>query len=210
MNQNENNFNNFNQYPNQNYSAPQPNVQIKNTKSKFWTFIFALIPGAGQMYQGLMKKGFSLMLIFLGVIGISAYLYQPLITILLPIIWFYSFFDVLNRISYSIDELKAIEDKYILNNLFIEDKYKNIFKSRNIFIGWAITLLGIYLSLYFVIDSYVNYLPKNIINFMWYTNKMIPKLIIPVVCIFIGFKLIKVNNKDKKAISEDKINEDII
>ena len=35
-------------------------------KRGFWTFIFSLIPGAGEMYLGFMKRGVSTMLVFLG------------------------------------------------------------------------------------------------------------------------------------------------
>ena len=61
------------------------------TKSKFLTFIFSLIPGAGQMYQGLMKRGLSIMLIFTGIIAASIFTYLSAMIIILPAVWFYSF-----------------------------------------------------------------------------------------------------------------------
>lgn len=216
MNQNENNFNNFNQYESQNYSAPQPNVQIKNTKSKFWTFIFALIPGAGQMYQGLTKKGISVMTLFFGIIAVSLLLYIPVINLVLPIIWFYSFFDVFNRMSYSVDELKAVDDGYIfnLNDNDLSLKLKKHFLNKNLLIGWVIIIVGIYALLNALVFG--NLITSDIFfggyvyEIMYYILNITPKLIIPVVCILIGFKLIKGNNKNKKVISEEKIHEDIV
>ena len=35
-------------------------------KNSFFTFLFALWPGAGQMYLGLPRRGFSIMLVFCG------------------------------------------------------------------------------------------------------------------------------------------------
>lgn len=34
-------------------------------KRGFWTFCFSLIPGAGEMYLGFMKRGLSMMCLFL-------------------------------------------------------------------------------------------------------------------------------------------------
>ena len=41
--------------------APPPFVPPaeRQTKNKFWTVFWSLIPGAGQMYHGLMKRGVS-------------------------------------------------------------------------------------------------------------------------------------------------------
>ena len=65
-------------------------------KSSFWTFVFSLFPGAGHMYLGLMKKGASLMLLFCLTIALSGFLNLSFLLILLPVIWFYSFFDAMN------------------------------------------------------------------------------------------------------------------
>jgi TM2 domain-containing membrane protein YozV len=40
-------------------------------KNSFLTFIFSLIPGAGQMYLGFMKRGLSLMSCFFFIILIE-------------------------------------------------------------------------------------------------------------------------------------------
>lgn len=38
-----------------------PPAPARQTKNKFWTVFWSFIPGAGQMYHGLMKRGISLM-----------------------------------------------------------------------------------------------------------------------------------------------------
>ena len=59
-------------------------------KNGFLTFVFACIPGAGQMYYGYMKRGLSMITIFcLGVV--VAAIIAPMV-IVCPIVWMYSFF----------------------------------------------------------------------------------------------------------------------
>lgn len=62
-------------------------------KSKGWTFIFSLLPGAGEMYMGFMKQGVSIMGLFFATIAVAATLNIGPLTIVLPIIWCYSFFN---------------------------------------------------------------------------------------------------------------------
>jgi hypothetical protein len=92
--------------------------------SKFWSFIFSLVPGCGQMYMGLMNRGLQLLTAFVLIfaLGVST---EGVIIFLSVIIWFYSFFDSLNtrkqlmrgdvvedKIIYDID-LGRINHKYI-------------------------------------------------------------------------------------------------
>ena len=44
---------------------------MRRKKSKFLTFIFSLLPGAGEMYMGFMKMGVSLMAEFFGIIFLA-------------------------------------------------------------------------------------------------------------------------------------------
>lgn len=82
-------------------------------KSKGWTFIFSLLPGAGEMYMGFMKQGVSIMGLFFATIAVAATLNIGPLTIVLPIIWCYSFFNVHNMYSLSDEEFYALEDDYI-------------------------------------------------------------------------------------------------
>ncbi|MCM3126608.1 MULTISPECIES: multi-tm2 domain protein [unclassified Paenibacillus] len=68
-------------------------------KSKVIANLLAAFPGAGHMYLGLQKRGLQLMLIFLGSIYVLDLLGLSLFLFLIPIIWFYSFFDGLQQSS---------------------------------------------------------------------------------------------------------------
>lgn len=61
---------------------------------KFWAFFFSLIPGAGHMYIGLQRKGVQLMVSFFLLITLCGWIDLPLIAIFIPVLWFYSIFDV--------------------------------------------------------------------------------------------------------------------
>ncbi len=65
-------------------------------KGKFLTTIFSCIPGGGQMYMGFMKEGLSLMGMFFFILFLSSWLNIGPMLYVLPVLWFYSFFDAMN------------------------------------------------------------------------------------------------------------------
>ena len=64
---------------------------------KFLTFLFSLLPGAGHMYFGLMKRGLSFMaLLFTCIAGAAIFQVFQLAWIFvlaIPVVWFVAFFD---------------------------------------------------------------------------------------------------------------------
>mgnify|MGYP000567912327 CR=1 FL=1 len=76
---------------------------MKKQKHGFWVFIFSLIPGAGEMYMGFKKQGLSIMLLFWGSIALASITGLGWLAMFLPVIWFYSFFNVHN--------LKSLPDR---------------------------------------------------------------------------------------------------
>ncbi|MGD9559432.1 MAG: hypothetical protein AB7V55_02365 [Oscillospiraceae bacterium] len=87
-------------------------------KNQFLTFCCALVPGCGQMYQGYMRRGFSLMFWFCAFIGVSAFIRIGYILVVLPVIWAYSFFDTFNIRSLSPQQRAAFADNYLPASLF--------------------------------------------------------------------------------------------
>ena len=67
-------------------------------KNGFLTFIFACIPGAGQMYYGYMQRGLSIAMILILCV-MAATVVEPLLFLCL-VIWMYSFFDTYDLIRY--------------------------------------------------------------------------------------------------------------
>lgn len=199
---------NLNNNPNPQQQVYNQPIRIKpEGKSKFLTFCFALIPGVGQMYQGLMKKGMSLMTMFFGVIAFSIALYFPALLFLLPIIWFYSFFDAINRMNFSLAELSIVEDKFIPDiKLNDTGKFNELLKNRHVFLGWTAIILGVYAFVALIINNNIfiyNSIPYEVMRFIRHT---VPSMIIPVICIIIGVKLIS-GSKKKTKISLQEENE---
>ena len=87
---------------------------MKRKRGPFMTFILSCIPGAGQMYLGFFKEGVSLMLLFIGVLVLSSWLYVDVLGLLAIVVWFYAFFDAINKNSMPDEEFAALEDHYVL------------------------------------------------------------------------------------------------
>ena len=81
-------------------------------KNGILTLLFAFIPGAGQMYQGYMKRGLSLVLMA-AAISMAAMLIPPVAFALL-VVFMYSFFDTFN-LRAQISMGTAPEDAYLLD-----------------------------------------------------------------------------------------------
>ena len=65
--------------------------------NRFLLFVASLIPGAGHMYLGLMKRGLHLMVLFFCLFSFSVsfdlFFFTSLIGVAAVVVWFYSFFD---------------------------------------------------------------------------------------------------------------------
>ena len=85
--------------------------------------MFACLPGAGHMYLGFMKMGLSFMIMFFGVCGLAFiadallyFLVMPIIMVL-PVIWFYAFFDCINKNGASDEEFAAYQDHFLFSDV---------------------------------------------------------------------------------------------
>lgn len=159
-------------------------------KSKFLTFCFALMPGAGQMYQGFLIRGTSIMLTFFAVIAFAVFVNMAELTIILPVIWFYSFFDCMNKSSYTVDELSMIEDKMILG-LKLDDTefYKKLVHQKNALLGWILMLLGVLILYNTIIRTFMWKLERYLPGISEAASKL-PVLVLAIIIIMIGIRLI--------------------
>ena len=116
---------------------------MKKQKHGFWVFIFSLIPGAGEMYMGFKKQGISIMLLFWGSIALASITGLGWLAMFLPVIWFYSFFNVHNLKSLSEEEFYSVDDNYVLHmDQFYGNMGKFLQKHRNV-TAWILILFGI-------------------------------------------------------------------
>ena len=147
-------------------------------KSKFLTFIFSFLPGLGHMYLGLTKQGIQLMGTFFLAAYLADFIGIGFFTIFLPIIWFYSMFDVLHKVEVN----EEVEDTDMPFIKWIENK--GVFQIHSKVPGIILVVIGLIIIfqkiLIPVIVRYVGY------EFMEY-SKMI---LVSFLCIFAGMKLL--------------------
>lgn len=173
-------------------------------KSKFLNFWISMIPGAGQMYLGFMKQGISLLTLCCVLTLLSIWLEFGGLMILFPIIWFYSFFDSINKNSLCDEDFYALEDDYCFHmdeisssmNHLLQGKYKLIAAALLIFIG-ADMLLN---NFNYYLTALLGWEIAS--RFQIYTDRL-PQLVFSIVIILIGLYLIKGKKEELKLI-EDK------
>lgn len=165
-------------------------------KNSFLTFCFSLLPGAGQMYMGFMKRGVCLMSAFFLLIFFSSWLNLGPLMFILPVIWFYSFFDTHNLYALPDDEFYAMEDDYLIDPKIVKDKanilqskYRNILAITLIIIGFSILWNNMY-------DALKTILPEQVSDFIWRIGHNFPQLAIGVAIIAFGLYLISGKKKD--------------
>ena len=113
-------------------------------KNAFLTFIFACIPGAGQMYYGYMKRGTSLLVYFCLFIMLGTII-SPLV-VGVAVVYMFSFFDTYDLIRYLVAG-DPKPDGFLLppdwQNQLGGAKTKMTPKMNKI-IGWCLLLTGAY------------------------------------------------------------------
>lgn len=160
-------------------------------KNGFLTFCFSFIPGAGQMYQGYMKRGLSIMLLFGIFTGITGVAGTPILAIPIPIIFAYSFFDTFN-IRNRTGEQNQIKDDYVWNDFSDKDIFKGIKEKKiNNFLGVVLIVIGIYILLDSVLSNIAHRLDLYYLsNFMNIVMRYLPSALIAVLSIYFGVKLV--------------------
>lgn len=170
-------------------------------KGKFLTFIFSLLPGAAHMYMGFMKQGVTLMGLFFFTFFMASWLNVGPLMFLVPIVWFYAFFDANNKNSLDDVEFYTLEDNYLFNfddnTMFALEKV--LHGKGKLVLAIVLILIGINMIWKNIYYYMYGWLPSFIRNFMSDLMYRIPQLIIGVFIILLGVYLIrgKKNEFDK-------------
>ena len=151
-------------------------------KSKGWTFICSLLPGAGEMYMGFMKQGVSIMGLFFATIAVAATLNIGPLTIVLP----YSLSD---------EEFYALEDDYIfhLDRILPINQWS---KQQNKIVAGILIIAGICIfwneCVDYLIGSWIYvWFSESIANSISQFLHTLPRLVIAVILICVGIRMIK-------------------
>lgn len=126
-------------------------------KNGILTFLFAFVPGAGQMYQGYMKRGLSLITLFFLCI-MAGMLLDPLALTAL-IVWMYSFFDTFNLRAQFIAGTAPADD-YLVHFNTKDARLTLFFRDSHKLVGWALIALG-------AMVAYQNIIMRVLGDVMW-------------------------------------------
>lgn len=126
-------------------------------KNGILTLLFACIPGAGQMYQGYMKRGLSLITLFFLCI-MAGMLLEPLVLTAL-IVWMYSFFDTFNLRAQFIAGTAPADD-YLVHFNTKDARLTLFFRNSHKLVGWALIALG-------AMVAYQNIIMRVLGDVMW-------------------------------------------
>jgi hypothetical protein len=160
-------------------------------KNGFLTFMFSLLPGAGEMYMGFMKRGASLMSFFFFILFLGSWLNIGPMLFILPILWFYSFFDTHNLRAMPDDEFYALEDRFILFPQLLDgtilpkpSKFRNIIAIALIVFGFSILWNNTFNLFDYILPSYMNDIFRSFGDY-------IPQFLIGLAIILFGIYLIR-------------------
>lgn len=163
---------------------------------KFIFFLSALIPGAGHMYLGFMKRGLLLMTVFFVDIGLSMILNGFLV--FMPVIWFYCLFDAWNKYHLTDSEKKKVDDSlFFFYNAISSEPIPQSSGLSNSVPQKFYRILGS-AAIYFGIIIICNEVRENI-DLPLYASRILafmPEFLISLALIFIGIKLILHKKKE--------------
>jgi hypothetical protein len=176
-------------------------------KNGFLTFVFAFVPGAGQMYQGYMKRGLSLISLFCFSIML-AYV-SNILLVFTPIIWMYSFFDTFN-LRGQLEAGTAPADDYIFH-LFEDDSLEVLMHKRHRLVGWILVAVGVYIGYDEFLMGPLNSLwwrhsHNELLELVYSFCKDLPVLVLCIALIAVGAWLVrgpKPSTDGSKLIGED-------
>ena len=168
-------------------------------KNGFLTFIFACIPGAGQMYYGYMQRGLSIaMMLILCVM--AATVIQPLLFLCL-VIWMYSFFDTYDLIRHMAAGEPKEDSLLVLGNY---EEIKKLVPQHNRLIGWGLVGFGVWALYDLLIGNWVYKILTNVLGYghAWDIINGIPNLVVGGLLVFAGFKLLNMHPAKKNSDDE--------
>lgn len=158
-------------------------------KNALLTFIFACIPGAGQMYYGYMRRGLSLVTLFCVASGIGAII--PPILLATPIIWMYAFFDTYDLIRYLVSGNPKPDD-FIWGDRIDLGRFKTFTPRGNRIIGWVLVACGVWV----LFESWVAPILHDVfitlgIEYLYYNLVgQLPTIIVAGLLIYFGIRLL--------------------
>lgn len=156
-------------------------------------FISSCVPGCGQMHQGYMKRGMSLMITLCIIFTLSMFLNLEYLLIFFIPLWLFSFFDSYNLRTLA-DLGAAPADEYLFGMSSLDsDRLAALCRRRHSFVGWGLVVLGVYI----LFDTFVGRLMQVVCEWMgqWWLYDIVmrdlPRMVVTVFIILLGIWFIR-------------------
>ncbi len=167
---------------------------MKKRKSKFWLFLFSFVPGAGEMYMGLMKMGLSLLLGFLLSIMVISFTNIGELAMIAVTIYIYSFFHAHNIGDMEEADFQALEDTYLFGFDSLEQlklkpcgRYRSVAAAALILIG-IVTLVNVCFDLLGDLFGWDN---EYLCNLFYFVRNEVPRILFGIAIIWGGIVLLR-------------------
>lgn len=116
--------------------------KLAGQNKKIIAMFLSIIPGTGHLYLGLKVQGIEIMTSFFLVFYLGDWLKLGILVILIPIIWFYSMFDVMHKAS---SVYETLVDENLFDFKFLREGDKKI--NNNKILGIVLIVIGVILIL---------------------------------------------------------------
>ena len=180
-------------------------------KNGILTFLFAFCPGAGQMYQGYMKRGLSLITMFCVAFGAGTLL--EVLYVAMPIVWMYSFFDTFNLRAQIIADT-APEDDYLIHFDPRDRRLAQALLDSHKLVGWLLIAFGALIAYQNLIMNILGDLvyrwghSSPVFRALYLVMDSLPDVVVCVVLIVCGVWLVKGPHPAKKPDASKDVPED--
>lgn len=182
-----------------------------NKKNKILFFLFSLIPGAAHMYIGLVKRGLVIMLALVAGAGLAMMADTPAFLLVLPVLWFYSFFDAWNKYHLPEEKFTKVQDDFLFflnampENVRSDPRFKKVASANVLKVGGIVAIIaGAYLIWdQIIVRVLIRLLSDTGAEILSQISYKLPQVAVAVILIVVGIKLIS----HKKRELERKNNE---
>ncbi len=165
-------------------------------QNKALTVLFSLLPGAGHMFMGFMKRGVSLMSLFFLIIFLSSWLGIGPLLYVLPVLWFYSFFDSINIAWADDQEFSKLEDHYLFKTESFSQMNGKLSGRGSLYCGILLLFFGVYLIFSKLVSRFYPLLRPEIANLFSDIVSVFPQIFLGIIIIWIGTRLILGKKKE--------------
>lgn len=158
-------------------------------KNKLATFLFSLVPGAGEMYYGMYKSGCSIMGLFMGITALAFFVQLEELLFCLPVVWFYSFCHVHNLKHMSAEAFAQEKDELLFGQWLNQISIKKTNVQANKMIAVFLIAIGgilVWTNLCDLLDVFhIHY------EFLYFIKYRFPQLVLGVLIVLAGIWLIR-------------------